>query len=1333
MDTNRIERNMKRLAALLVAVFASGGLLRAIEAWADPGLPVRDGIELWLDGSRLGAALAARGLSAPTDAAKLGLWPDASGQKRDLIQAVGAFMPAFRPAPGGDGGSGIVHFDGADDQLSAAAPGKELKDFTLFIVAAPMANPGGFRALLSLSAAGRNDYVSGLNVDLGGAGSDSFSFLNAEGTGFTGLRNLLEAQYDFGTFHLLALTSSSSAESVHLQADGKPHGSCQRGPGTIRWDLIHAGCRYYSNTSDPPHTQGMFAGDLAEVLLYGRALEAGDRSRVEAYLQKKHAALFEGKRAPAVEPITVLVPGFSVRELPVELTNLNDLEYDPSGALIALAYDGRVHRLRDTDGDGLEDQVETIWDKAPFRSPLAMVLRPEGLYVSSHKKISLLVDGDRDGRFDREEIVAEGWVQPQVASGDGVDTLGLALDGAGNLFFGLGCADFTNGYLVRDGKAHYDIRSERGTILKVSPDRKRREIVSTGIRFPVRLVFNKAGDLFATDQEGETWLPGGNPLDELLHILPGRHYGFPPRHSKHLPAVIDEPSVVNFGPQHQSTCGLVFNEPAAGAKLFGPPWWKGDAFVAGYSRGKIWRVRLAKTGAGYVGKASLFAAANLLTLDLELSPRGEMLVACHSGAPDWGTGPKGRGRLFKITEVDKWVPRPVRVFPNGPMEVRVKFDGLIDPSVAKDLVGLTIEHGEHVRAGDSFEVHRPGYASVEAQVRAPRGSLRVAAARVSNSTLILTTDPHPLRARYAFRIPSVRGRGESGPGERVEIDYDLGGVEAAWIDSSGQAYRTEWLPHLDADAFHQLTAGRWVDADDGTILEPGRRAGGLVTMETLHLRTRLDFPHERILLQVESDVQFESEPPAKDHLIELRREPGGTPLKLHLKTDPLDPFRFSVSYEVPGDERRRPLPLDWHVLPWAPARRPEPPPPSKPPAALAGGDWERGEAVFFGQEAKCSTCHAVRGKGGAIGPDLSNLVHRDAASVYRDIADPNVSIHPDHWASTVQLKDGRFLIGLVRMEGNDALRVIDADAKETKLRRDEVRAVEPASISIMPQGIPAAIGPARLRDLFAFLMGQAPEPVDPSVGRQPERTPEEIAAVRPGAAPQGAAAAKNRPLNLVLVASAKDHGPGEHDYPRWQNRWRDLLARGESVRVSTAWKWPERAHWDLADVVVLYFWNHEWTDEQLQDLDAFPGRGGGLVVLHSSVIPPKEPEKLARRIGLAWENGKTKFRHGALDLKVVAPVDHPITGKLRAVKFVDETYWPLAGDLKKINLLATAEEEGKPWPILWTHEPEGGGRVFVSILGHYARTFDDPIFRAILLRSIAWAAREPPERLAGLE
>ena len=83
------------------------------------------------------------------------------------------------------------------------------------------------------------------------------------------------------------------------------------------------------------------------------------------------------------------------------------------------------------------------------------------------------------------------------------------------MYFGLGTTNFTNAYLTEaGGKAQYKVGDERGTILKVAPDFSRREIVCTGIRFPVGMAFNDLGDLFATDQEGATWLPNGNPFDE---------------------------------------------------------------------------------------------------------------------------------------------------------------------------------------------------------------------------------------------------------------------------------------------------------------------------------------------------------------------------------------------------------------------------------------------------------------------------------------------------------------------------------------------------------------------------------------------------------------------------------------------------------------------------------------------------------------------------------------------------------------------------------------------------------------------------------------------------
>ena len=75
----------------------------------------------------------------------------------------------------------------------------------------------------------------------------------------------------------------------------------------------------------------------------------------------------------------------------------------------------------------------------------------------------------------------------------------------------------------------------------------------------------------------------------------------------------------------------------------------------------------------------------------------------------------------------------------------------------------------------------------------------------------------------------------------------------------------------------------------------------------------------------------------------------------------------------------------------------------------------------------------------------------------------------------------------------------------------------------------------------------------------------------------------------------------------------------------------------------------------------------------------------------------------------------------------DESYWKLTGDPGDVTLLATSVEDGMATPQMWVrdHQP---GRVFVSIPGHYSWTFDDPLFRVLLLRGIAWTANEPVDR-----
>ena len=158
-----------------------------------------------------------------------------------------------------------------------------------------------------------------------------------------------------------------------------------------------------------------------------------------------------------------------------------------------------------------------------------------------------------------------------------------------------------------------------------------------------------------------------------------------------------------------------------------------------------------------------------------------------------------------------------------------------------------------------------------------------------------------------------------------------------------------------------------------------------------------------------------------------------------------------------------------------------------------------------------------------------------------------------------------------------------------------------------------------------------------------------------------------------------------------------------------------------ADTIVFYQ-KGSWNAERAQAIDAHLAKGGGLVYLHWAVEGGCAAPEFAQRIGLASNAAQIKFRHGPLELDFQAAGNHPIARNFTRAAFYDESYWLLPGDPTRIRVLATGVEQGEPRPLFWTLE-HGRGRVFVSILGHYSWTFDDPLFRVLLLRGIAWSAR----------
>jgi len=237
----------------------------------------------------------------------------------------------------------------------------------------------------------------------------------------------------------------------------------------------------------------------------------------------------------------------------------------------------------------------------------------------------------------------------------------------------------------------------------------------------------------------------------------------------------------------------------------------------------------------------------------------------------------------------------------------------------------------------------------------------------------------------------------------------------------------------------------------------------------------------------------------------------------------------------------------------------------------------------------------------------------------------------------------------------------------------------------------------------------------------------------------------SRDLNIVWVWGIdKLHAKETHEYAWVMDRYvNGLLPQVPRVTVVPAMYFPKKEQWEKADLVVFYLWPRD-EDWEYGLVDAYQKRGGGLIFIHMALMQGSG-EELSKRIGLAWDRRPDGTQWGILPAPVTltgAAANSPIFERFPAkFELADEFYWDLLGNPAGVTTLVSSpagpaiankalpgpprieDLDGKAWPVMWTTEV-GRGRVFVSGAGHNYFTFNDPYFRIILLRAMAWAMKE---------
>ncbi len=127
----------------------------------------------------------------------------------------------------------------------------------------------------------------------------------------------------------------------------------------------------------------------------------------------------------------------------------------------------------------------------------------------------------------------------------------------------------------------------------------------------------------------------------------------------------------------------------------------------------------------------------------------------------------------------------------------------------------------------------------------------------------------------------------------------------------------------------------------------------------------------------------------------------------------------------------------------------------------------RGAEVFT---RNCAVCHAIEGKGAAIGPQLDGIGGRGPDRLLEDILDPSRNVDRAFRLLVVTKRDGSVVSGLFRREEGAQLVLADLAAQELRIAKTDITERRETETSLMPPTFGETIPAADFGDLLAYLL-----------------------------------------------------------------------------------------------------------------------------------------------------------------------------------------------------------------------------------------------------------------------
>lgn len=730
-----------------------------------------------------------------------------------------------------------------------------------------------------------------------------------------------------------------------------------------------------------------------------------------------------------------------------------------------------LYRLQDTDGDDQFDKITLLksFEGEPGEhGPHSIVLAPDkkSIYISAGNHVNV-------PEFDTYRL-------PPVWQED-------------NLF-----------PQIKDPRGHANNRqAPGGWIARIDSLGEKWELIGAGFRNEFDIAFNNAGDLFTydSDMEWDFGMPWYRPT-RICHVTSGSEFGWRTGNGKWSPAYPDNlPAVINIG---QGSPTNFMN----GAHAKFPTKYRNALFAFDWSFGIIYAIHLTPDGATYTAQAEEFLSGSPLPLtDGGIGPDGALYFLTG--------GRRLESDLYRITATENADTSPLAAATvTEANQLRRTLEQYHEPK--KGAVDMAWPHLKHedrfVRYAARIALeHQPvaewqervwketdpviltqaGIALARHGKPAVKNKLVAALAKVDFDRLSPSQKIDLVRA---FEVLIFRMGKPDGDARKQVIAY----LDAHYPSSANELDRllAKVLVHLAAPGSTEKTVALLQTAKDDAQEKTVSASSDLIMrnpqygLDIARMLSNVPPAQQTYLATVLSDATEGWTPELQETYFKWFA---------HAFT-----FKGGVSYVGFIDKARKKAlthapkeKLDYYnTLSGAAlltesgneiADRPQPKGPGKRRTLdeavalveiLSKRNFEQGKNMY--EATLCSSCHTMRGEGGAVGPDLTKVGSRfSAKDILIHTLEPNKEVSDQYAATVFTMKDGSSIVGRLINEEDGKYFVSQNPFMPQSLReipKADVVSTKLSKVSLMLPGLLGRLNDEEIKDLVAYLVaGGNPE------------------------------------------------------------------------------------------------------------------------------------------------------------------------------------------------------------------------------------------------------------------